>query len=110
MSFFFKKEISFTFQLSQPTDLMNISFQLKLAYWKWKLSIFKTDKIQFFCLDVIFIQPIYPVHLREGWPKKIPEKVWSFAKLRGGGGAPGGKKKQTPFLEKYFFSELVESF
>jgi len=28
----------------------------------------------------------------------------------GGGGSPRVIKNQTPFLEKYFFSELVESF
>ena len=27
-----------------------------------------------------------------------------------GGGSPRVKKNQTPFLEKYFFNELVESF
>ena len=41
--------------------------------------------------------------------KKNAAKVWSFTKP-GGGGAPRIIKNQTPFLEKYFFSELVESF
>ena len=36
--------------------------------------------------------------------KKNAAKVWSFTKP--GGGAPRVIKNQTPFLEKYFFSEL----
>ena len=33
-----------------------------------------------------------------------------FYQTGGGGVTDDNKKNQTPFLEKYFFSELVESF
>ena len=46
--------------------------------------------------------------IREGCRKKNAGKVWSFTKP--GGGSPRVIKNQTPFLKKYFFSELEESF
>ena len=47
---------------------------------------------------------------REGVKKNAANaKVWSFTSP-GGGGSPRVIKNLTPFLEKYFFNELVESF
>ena len=42
--------------------------------------------------------------------KKKCGKSMVFYQTGGGGGSPRVIKNQTPFLEKYFFSELVESF
>ena len=47
--------------------------------------------------------------IREGSRKKNPEKLGPFDKP-GGGGQKKKKKRQTSILEKYFFSEHVESF
>ena len=51
-----------------------------------------------------------PVFLREGFQKKNPEKLCPFDKPGGGGGVKKEEKRQTSILEKYFFSEHVESF
>ena len=40
--------------------------------------------------------------LREGCEKKKPEKVWSFAKL-GGGGVSDGSKMPNCYFGKVFF-------
>ena len=47
--------------------------------------------------------------LREGCRKKMRQK-YGLLPNQGEGGSPRVIKNQTPFLEKYFFSELVESF
>ena len=46
--------------------------------------------------------------IREGCRKKMQQKYGLLPNQ--GGGSPRVIKNQTPFLEKYFFSELVESF
>ena len=46
--------------------------------------------------------------LGKGAEKKMRQKYGLLPNR--GGGSPRVIKNQTPFLEKYFFSELVESF
>ena len=46
--------------------------------------------------------------LGKGAEKKMQQKYGLLPNQ--GGGSPRVIKNQTPFLEKYFFSELVESF
>ena len=60
-------------------------------------------------LSVIQLKPLLTTSILKGRvQKKNAAKLWSFTKP--GGGSPRVIKNQTPFLEKYFFSELVESF
>ena len=49
------------------------------------------------------------LRIREGCRKKCGKSM-VFYQTGGWGGSPRVIKNQTPFLEKYFFSELVESF
>ena len=61
-----------------------------------------THERQLLLLLLLFSQPKGRVH------KKKCGKSMVFYQT--GGGSPRVIKNQTPFLEKYFFSELVESF
>ena len=113
----FQQKAKKSLQIGQPSTILDL--RLKYEHFGTGFSIKNVCEIflsfwntQFLSQNGLTGAMIWDIKVWEGFEKRKGENLWSFA-IPGwgwGGGRRGEWKSHTAFLEKYFFSEHVESF